>query len=230
MAGPPGLARPFRRSAQTGGDHLGPYLLRVVWPLAALSGLFLGLRVYCKLRRRRQLWWDDHVLVASWVRFPCHPAFPGFRNGCGPSNQRLLKITLVVSVALQSVGVHYGLGMSYTDLYEQGTISAVSKYSYIGGFFPILATCWSKTSVAISLLRLATGREMRWSIWFIIVIVNLVLGSNGLIQWVQCWPIRKLWVWELEGSCLPASVIQDYNTFIAGEFWGVSGVAGGATG
>ncbi|KXX74617.1 hypothetical protein MMYC01_208452 [Madurella mycetomatis] len=190
MPGPPGLARQSRCSTQTGVDNLGPYLLHVVWSLAALSGLFLGLRVYCKLWRGRQLWWDDHVLVASWV-------------------------TLVVSAVLQSVGVHYGLGMSYTDLYQQGTISDVSKYSYIGGFFSILATCWSKTSVAISLLRIATGREMRWFIWFIIITVNLVLGSNGVIQWVQCWPIRKLWIWELEGSCLPASVIQDYNAFIA---------------
>jgi hypothetical protein len=45
----------------------GPYLLRVVWALAGLSTLFLGLRVYCKLSRSRRLWWDDHILIAAWV-------------------------------------------------------------------------------------------------------------------------------------------------------------------
>jgi hypothetical protein len=45
----------------------GPYLLRVVWALAGLSTLFLGLRVYCKLSRSRRLWWDDYILIAAWV-------------------------------------------------------------------------------------------------------------------------------------------------------------------
>jgi hypothetical protein len=53
---------------ETGHENLGPYLLRVVWPLAALSTLFLGLRAYCKLSRRHRLWWDDYILIASWVR------------------------------------------------------------------------------------------------------------------------------------------------------------------
>ncbi|GAB1317733.1 Rhodopsin domain-containing protein [Madurella fahalii] len=190
MPSPRGLTRQLGRSTQAGVDNLGPYLLHVVWSLVALSGLFLGLRAYCKLRRRRPLWWDDHFLTASWI-------------------------TLVISVVLQSVGVHYGLGKPYADQYEQGTISTVAQYSYIAGFFSILATCWSKTSFAISLLRIATGREMRWFIWFIIITVNLMLGSNGAIQWVQCWPIGKLWNWEMEGSCLPPNTIQVYNAFIA---------------
>lgn len=43
--------------------------------LLILSGIFLGLRLYCKVIRRRGFWWDDHVLIASWVSFyiqsPC---------------------------------------------------------------------------------------------------------------------------------------------------------------
>jgi hypothetical protein len=55
------------RAAETGQENHGPYLLRVVWALAALSTLLLGLRVYCKLSRCRRLWWDDYVLIAAWV-------------------------------------------------------------------------------------------------------------------------------------------------------------------
>lgn len=51
-----------------GQSDLGPHLNRVVWLLSSFSGLFLGLRLYCKLWRRRQLWWDDYLLIASWVR------------------------------------------------------------------------------------------------------------------------------------------------------------------
>ena len=68
MDGPHGLTRPLgQRSTEPGDNNLGPYLNRVIWSLAALSTLFLGLRVYCKFLRRRQLWWDDYVLIASWV-------------------------------------------------------------------------------------------------------------------------------------------------------------------
>ena len=72
MGRPPGSTPHAGRSEQTGSENLGPYLNRVIWSLAALSTLFVGLRVYCKLLRRKQLWWDDHVLIASWV--PMSPA------------------------------------------------------------------------------------------------------------------------------------------------------------
>ena len=47
---------------------LGPQLNGVVWVLLGFSGLFLALRLYCKLLKSRGFWWDDHMLVASWVR------------------------------------------------------------------------------------------------------------------------------------------------------------------
>ena len=72
MPDPRGLSRHSRRAAHAGDQNLGSYLNRVIWTLAALSGLFIGLRLYSKLLRRRHLWWDDYVLIASWVRFS-HP-------------------------------------------------------------------------------------------------------------------------------------------------------------
>jgi hypothetical protein len=53
-----------------GRDHedLGPMLNTVFWTMAALSTIFLALRVYTKVSRRRKMWWDDWLLIASWVR------------------------------------------------------------------------------------------------------------------------------------------------------------------
>ncbi|KAH6623400.1 hypothetical protein F5144DRAFT_595577 [Chaetomium tenue] len=190
MPGPRGLTRHAGREhdGRPGGESHGPYLNRVIWSLAALSTVFLGLRVYSKILRRRQLWWDDYVLIASWT-------------------------ALVVSVTLQSVGVAHGLGSHYGDLDEE-SVTAVAIYSISAGFGSILATCWSKTSFAISLLRISTGRT-RVFVWFIIVSVNLVMGSVGVIQWVQCWPVQKLWYYEMAGSCFPPEIVQNYNTFTA---------------
>lgn len=48
-------------------ETLGPNMNAVVWLLVGLSGLFLGLRIYCKFMKSRGLWWDDYLLIASWV-------------------------------------------------------------------------------------------------------------------------------------------------------------------
>ena len=45
--------------------------LGIIWTFAAVSGAFLGLRIYCKLVRKRQLWWDDYVLIVAWVSHSC---------------------------------------------------------------------------------------------------------------------------------------------------------------
>jgi hypothetical protein len=46
----------------------GPLLLSVVWSLVALSMVFLGLRIFCKLKSQRSLLLDDKILIASGVR------------------------------------------------------------------------------------------------------------------------------------------------------------------
>lgn len=52
-------------------DH-GPRMLITTWSLVGLSGAFLTVRVICKLKTKRRLWWDDYVLILSWV---CSTAF-----------------------------------------------------------------------------------------------------------------------------------------------------------
>ncbi|KAJ4292242.1 hypothetical protein N0V88_005873 [Collariella sp. IMI 366227] len=157
MSSPLGLTHPLQRNdvqaAQPDGDHnLGPYLNRVIWTLAALSGVFMSLRL----------------------------------------------IALVVSIALQTVATTYGLGRLYSYLSKE-EVSIVTFYSITAGFHSILATCWSKTSFAISLLRISQGKVHN-AVWFIIISTNLVLGSNGAIQWAQCWPVPKRWHSDMEGT------------------------------
>jgi hypothetical protein len=52
----------------------GPGVLVVIWTLTSLSGLFLAVRLACKSRSKRRLWWDDHVLSLSWVRLAVSPS------------------------------------------------------------------------------------------------------------------------------------------------------------
>lgn len=48
----------------------GPQINLVIWLLTALSSAFLAMRVYCKFLRHRGLWWDDYLLIGSWVSAP----------------------------------------------------------------------------------------------------------------------------------------------------------------
>jgi hypothetical protein len=57
-------------------DDRGPNILATTWALTGLSGIFLAVRIGCKLRTKRRLWWDDHVLAVSWVSTHCNTA-PG---------------------------------------------------------------------------------------------------------------------------------------------------------
>ncbi|OAA59146.1 hypothetical protein SPI_06348 [Niveomyces insectorum RCEF 264] len=193
-------------------DDLGPGLDRAMWPLTVLATLFLGLRLYCKIRHRRPLWWDDYVLVASWV-------------------------ALVLSTALETVAVAQGLGKSSAQLVASlqdhhdtndtndnndavdvvvDAIRAISEYSYIAGFFTILAAMWGKASFALTLLRIATpGGWIRYAVWFILVTVLLVMGGGAVIQWVQCWPVASLWDHTIPGTCLSSEMVQHYDLFMS---------------
>jgi len=49
----------------------GRQSLIVIWTLIGLATIFTALRFYAKISRLGRVWWDDWVLLASWVRlFP----------------------------------------------------------------------------------------------------------------------------------------------------------------
>jgi hypothetical protein len=45
----------------------GVTIIAVLWSMMALSGTFLGLRLYSKLTRGRGMWWDDYFIIVAWV-------------------------------------------------------------------------------------------------------------------------------------------------------------------
>ncbi|EMR69931.1 putative integral membrane protein [Eutypa lata UCREL1] len=82
------------------------------------------------------------------------------------------------------------------------------------GSFMIIGAAWSKSSFAISLLRISTGWT-RVLIWFIIISVNVILGLSALFTWIRCWPLQKMWISSLEGSCWSRWITLHYNMFTA---------------
>lgn len=60
----------------------GPQLQAVDWCLVVMSAVFLTLRLYCKIWRHRGLWWDDHTVIAAWVRLPPFSPAPCTDHRC----------------------------------------------------------------------------------------------------------------------------------------------------
>lgn len=53
-------------------NDYGPTMNTSLWTLVGVSLLFMSLRMYAKITKHRGLWWDDWVLIVSWVRSNCN--------------------------------------------------------------------------------------------------------------------------------------------------------------
>ncbi len=113
----------------------------------------------------------------------------------------------------------YGLGLHYEDM-DYTKMGTIAWISYAAGFCTILGTTWSKTSFAITLLRLSSSKWMKWLVWFIIISVNIVLGFSAAVMWIQCWRVAKLWTFDMEGTCWPHNVVENYQKFATGAYTG----------
>ena len=131
------------------------------------------------------------------------------------------QITILVSSAMLTEGTKVGIGLHYEDM-NLRDMPKMAWISYGAGFCATLATIWSKTSFGITLLRLSNG-WVKWLVWFIIITTNIVHGFSAAMMWVQCWPVAKLWTYNMEGTCWPTSLVENYQTFSNGTSSGSGG-------
>ncbi|KAI1100676.1 hypothetical protein F4804DRAFT_344554 [Jackrogersella minutella] len=164
----------------------GPQTNGAVWAFVAVATLFLGLRVACKCGRHSQLWCDDWFLVVSWI-------------------------LLIVSCILMSINVAAGLGKHDKDINPKIVDQLGLRNLIISSLYTV-SSAWSKTSFAISLLRIATPR-LRVIIWFLIVTMNIFMHTSAVLTWVTCRPMEKLWDFTLEGECWPSEIIIPTGIF-----------------
>lgn len=150
-------------------DNLGPMVLAVCWSMTGVATLFLGARLYVKfhLRHGTGLWWDDAILAASLVM--------------------LISFSSIVTYA-----VDLGLGRHIVDI--RGSSHAVQLAMTVAMVFSLLGAAWSKTSFALTLLRLTrSGTRLRKLVWFIIVSLNSVMVFNAVLQFIWCQPTWTIW-------------------------------------
>ncbi|KAH8728456.1 hypothetical protein GQ44DRAFT_675821 [Phaeosphaeriaceae sp. PMI808] len=161
-------------------------VLAVCWIVTSLSAIFLGLRIYAKLSRRRGLWWDDYILIISWV------------------------LALMQAICT-TVWVSYGYGMQAQDINPEN-IPILNLLGNIIPTFTVVAASLSKTGFAVMLLRF-TNPMIKKLIWFIIVSMNIIMWLAALFFWISCTPIRKIWYTTIDGTCWDMNSLEIYVIF-----------------
>ncbi|KAK7961708.1 uncharacterized protein PG986_002533 [Apiospora aurea] len=167
----------------------GPYILGVSWSLVSVSAIFLILRLYVKATRHRGLWWDDHVLAASWIMMFC-------------------------TVAILTYGVSLGFGQHITEI-STNTVTNLQFLVYLSSIFSLLGAAWSKTSFALTLIRITEG-HLRTAIWVVITSINMTLIANATLPFLRCSPVERNWDFLMvEGECWDADILLFFSMFAA---------------
>ncbi|KAH8650882.1 hypothetical protein BGZ60DRAFT_436753 [Tricladium varicosporioides] len=172
-------------------ETTAPRLITALIVMVTTSLAFIVLRLVCKGRYGRKYGWDDYILAFSWV-------------------------CLLIYSSLTITSCKYGIGGHIYDV-SPGKLKIGVKLLYIGEFFAIIAVAISKTSFAVTLLRLATKHWHMYMIWFIIISLNLVMWFCGLFQFIQCSPVEKLWDLTAPGTCWDPHIQINYAIF-AGSY------------
>ncbi|KAK0623971.1 hypothetical protein B0T14DRAFT_545214 [Immersiella caudata] len=167
-------------------DDMGPALMGIVWVLTVVAAAFLAARVWCKTHFSGTIWWDDIVLIGSFV-------------------------CLLIQVCITSHLVSLGYGRHIWD-FPMENFPKFTLPVAVRAVFSITALAWSKTAFGITLLRLTSG-WMKRVVWFIIISVNIALGISALLFFVQCKPIAAAWDFTIEGECLDNQILYKYNVF-----------------
>ncbi|KAK0649972.1 hypothetical protein B0T16DRAFT_327280 [Cercophora newfieldiana] len=161
-------------------EDLGYQIDVVVWTLTAVSGIVVSLRLWAKWSRMRALWWDDNLLGICWV-------------------------FLVVCAIIGSYNRTLGFG-KHIFAVNPANYAAIDLNSNISCIFSILGATWSKTSFALTMLRLNQGWKTRTFLWFIIVTMNLAMYATIILTWLKCVPGGR-------PDCVALPFYNDYSTF-----------------
>jgi len=115
---------------------------------------------------------------------------------------------------MTSAAVSLGYGKHIWDM-DPTVFPPLILVSNVAGTFSILAALWSKTSFAMTVLRISTG-WVRWAVWMIIVSLTVIMGAAAAFEWIKCTPVEKNWNKKLQGTCWPTEVVIYYYSFSSG--------------
>lgn len=161
-------------------------VISLAWIMISVASVFLFIRLFGKYHTKNWFWWDDHVLIISWFAMV----------GAGISS---------------TVSTTKGIGTHIWNV-PPGDVGEIHLVLLCTSTCVVVAASLSKTSWALTLLRLVSNRTKKL-VWFIIISTNIFLGIGAIIPWVRCTPPSKAWMPLRAGRCFPISTAASYGIF-----------------
>ncbi|KAI9931469.1 hypothetical protein ASPWEDRAFT_398146 [Aspergillus wentii DTO 134E9] len=175
-------------------DDLGPTITAVMWVVTGVPFIIVVLRIYCKWKLSRGFGWDDTIVAFSWV-------------------------LLAVYASVITAAARLGVGRHLATI-PAADIPPALELVYIGEFIAIIACVLSKTSFAVTLLRIVTRPWQKVMLWFIIVTMNIVMWLTAILYFAQCSNPARLWDFSIEATCWSPDVVTHLALF-AGAYSGL---------
>lgn len=159
-----------------------------LWAMVVISMPFLALRLFCKGKSRSGFTLDDHFIAIAWI---CNAIYAAFITA----------------------SVRYGLGRHVAEVSPSQFVTAL-KLLLVGEEFATVSLSISKTSFALTLLRLTIVRWQKYLLWFIVVSVNLAFGTCAFVIFFWCSPPSKSWDSSIPGTCWNPRVQSSIAIFV----------------
>lgn len=128
------------------------------------------------------------------------------------ADKKNTQIMLLADVIVTTVAVDTGLG-KHIDSVKGDKFIKTMLLSAVAQMLSILGAAWSKTSFAVTLLRLTVVSHVRYLVWFIIISLNLFLTFTALLPLFQCTPIGKSFDPNVDGKCWDRTLVLVLTIF-----------------
>jgi hypothetical protein len=175
-----------------------------LWMLFAGATLLLLLRVWVKITRRHGLWWDDYILITSWVSTTC----PMFRSGC----MLMIQGVLLTNNAL--ISLEYATGY----VTQNGTKWDDRMHILINitSCLTLVGQAWTKTAFGVTLLKLS-NKWQQYVLWFCIITMNGYMVAKVIFQWAKLCDEKSYNVWYRLDFCVGKQWRDDFKEGGNGE-------------
>ncbi|KXH37460.1 integral membrane protein [Colletotrichum simmondsii] len=187
-------------------ENRGPGLLIIEMVFLGIALICLCLRMYIRIVKIRQTWWDDWLMVAGMIF--CIGVTICVILGMGPSNwsrgmywygnRNLDANTLRSATELYGWNLHvWDVPLSLIKQSRQISMAAQTLFLFASGL--------SKLSILASYLRLAApGTWFQRLTWVTGGLVFTLVWVFLIVLWTQCMPIWHYWTLFADwGNCIP---------------------------
>ncbi|KAK3948830.1 hypothetical protein QBC32DRAFT_350586 [Pseudoneurospora amorphoporcata] len=172
----------------TDTDSAVPRLIVTFSVLVSLAGITLGFRFYCKHRYAKQLGVDDLLLGLSYL-------------------------ILTSGAIFTAVAIRHGFGQHIWNIKLLKDAITSARIVFTGGAFVFSGIALAKTSICLTLYKIARKKWQRWTLVFIAASVLVTKLLSGIFIFISCTPVQKRWNPLIEGKCWDINVLCRYWSF-----------------